>query len=331
MADGLGAFRQGIEEALRQAGYPVTEANVQKAVQVWNAVNASGNMSRADFVAALRYSFTAGGQPPVAAPRAAPVAPTTAPVYVQPGLGATQWAEEQAQSYKVSQLQYQTALDIANINASADRYVAEMRAAVDRELAAGNIDSARAVAQMQIASAEAMQAKQLALDRLMSDRNYEIAQAQVELQQQQLQQQVNEYKAELAANPADWLTYQAFLGGGELPRGASATATQQAPAGDIASAAEALTAGGAQPLYNPALGGVGVGGAQVPGPQEVPHQVLASMTPTEQEMFIGFLKSGIEVAPGQYVAINPEDWLQQASQGFVPGLAETSFAPTYSF
>ena len=322
MSEGLVAFRQGIEQALQQAGYPVTEANVQKAIQIWNKVNPQGTMSRADFVAALRYSLTAGGAPPVMGPAVTP--PTSLPVQVQPGLTQQNWVRAQDQVLHIAELEAQGAQDIANLAASTDRYIAEMSASVQRELASGNITSAQAIAAMQIASAEAMQAKQLALDRLISDRNYEINQAQLQLQEL-------EYKAGLAANPADWLTYQAFLGGGQLPRvGAGATATQQAAAGTIAGTAEGLYAGG-QPLYNPALSGVGVAGARVPGPQEVSHQTLLNMTPTEQAMFQGFLRAGIEVAPGQNVAINPEDWLAQAQRGFVPGVSEASFVPQYNY
>src|SRR4030067_3347939 len=112
MSDGLVAFRQGIEQALQQAGYPVTEANVQKAIQIWNAVNPQGTMSRPDFVAALRYSLTAGGSPPVLGPAVTP--PTYQPVQVQPGLTQQNLVRAQDQVLHIAEMEARGRQDIDN-------------------------------------------------------------------------------------------------------------------------------------------------------------------------------------------------------------------------
>jgi len=329
-----------IYRALQAAGLPTTASNVSMARNIWDY--AGGNLTDAQFVGLIqqnrsRFSGatapTGGGTPGGGAPPGGGAQPSGSDgtLYVQSGLPHAQWLREVDQEKYIYDLQFQTQKDIASINDASARYIADQSAAIQRELAAGNISSMQAITAMQIASAEAMHAKDIALRQLISDREYEINQAQLALNEKQLALQEKQYKAELAANPADWLTYQAFLGGGELPStGASATATQQAPAGTIAGTAEGLYAGG-QPLYNPALSGAGVAGAHVPGPQEVSHQTLLNMTPTEQAMFQGFLQAGVEVAPGKRVAINPQDWLQQAQRGFIPGVSEPSFTPTYNF
>lgn len=328
---GLQDLHDALADALRQAGISPTEENIRLAVDVWNAVNGA-SMSRGDFVQALRWSFAASNipvrqrapSPQPSQPSNQGMFPTDLGIDVQPGLPAQQWAEEQAQALEIARQQYQTSEDIANINAAADRYVADLSAATQQAINSGQISADQAIAAMQIASQEAMQARDLALRQLISDREYETSKAALALQEREL-------KANLAANPADWLTYQAFLSGGTLPSGVSASgeATAPVPGDVIAQIASSLTAPD-NTLYNPALAGVGVGGAHVPGPQEVSHQTASRMSPTELQMLTGFLKSGIEIN-GKRVAINPEDWFQMAAQGWVPTVQESAFTPEYSF
>lgn len=344
----LADFVNAIKNALVGAGYAPTDANVQKAIDLWNAVGGA-NMSTADFVAAIQYSFSSpqgGGQRPatqnvpgyepystygtqLTPTQAAAPQPTSGGVDysqytldVQPGLPQKNWELEQERYWKIAQLEAQTSQDIANIQASASRYVADLNASTQRALQSGDITAQEAMLAKQLAQQEAEFARDLALRQLISDRDYEISKAQLELQNL-------EVRSQLAANPTDWLTYQAFTHGGQLP-GVGASAPEGLPAADetIRQTAEGLTQGGT--LYNPQLSGEGVAGAHVPGPQEVGRYQLYNMNPTDLEMLTGFLRSGIDIN-GKRVAINPEDWFQQSERSWIPTLPESTFVPQYSF
>lgn len=242
--------------------------------------------------------------------------------FVDPTLPGRQWEQEQEQYLHISELQYQTQLDIANINAAADRYVAELNNRIAQEITDRKITAEEGIAARELAQREAEFARDIALRQLISDRTYEINQAQLALQEREI-------KAGLAANPADWLTYQAFLGGGELPGvGAAGDVGETAAAESIRAVAEGLTTPSGA-LYNPRLAGVGVAGAEVPGPQEVSRYQMYSMSPSELDMFAGFLRGGIDIG-GQRVAIDPRDWFQQAQRGFTPTVRESSFMPEYA-
>ncbi len=324
MPAGLDFFLASMQQALQQAGIPANEGTVTLASQAWNYWGGQ-NQSQDWFVSLLQtLSSTPEWQQQLT--------PYTQQqnqggYYIDPaGYNQQQqgnWEAEQKQYFNLAQLMYDTQVEIAGINDASARYIAELQAAVQRAIADGYITSAEGLSALELAQRESEFARTLALQTLMSDRSYEIAQQELALREREM-------KAQLAANPADWLTYQAFLGGGELP-GAGAPGEGAGPASpaDLKEIAERLTTPSGA-LYNPAMAGVGVAGAHVPGPQEVSRQEMYNMTPTDMAMFGGFLRGGIEIGDeGKRVSINPEDWFQQASRGWVPAIGEESFLPVY--
>jgi hypothetical protein len=73
-------------------------------------------------------------------------------------------------------------------------------------------------------------------------------------------------------------------------------------------------------LYNPALGGTGIYGAQIPSPGQVSRRKYLGLDPTQLGILQSFLQAGIDMGG-----------FSMMQKSWVPGLAGATTAPSYEF
>lgn len=279
---------------------------------------------------------------------------------VQPGYMWEVQAREHALSKYVVDLQTQTQRDIANINASTQKEIAAKDRALQLQLQRNQISADKYMQARELAQRESQFARDLALRSLIADREHEINKANLELNRLGEIRMERELQARLAANPQDFVAYELYkrmLPPGQQFTGASPAAESQAnwdlastmaggnatigtvpgqqnmlgtpyeaapPAYDdntLATVAAGIFGQQGETEYNPALGGAGIFGSDIPSPNEFSRAQGGSMTDSELGILQSFLKAGVDMGNGKRVSIDPGEWLSQAEKSWIPTMS----------
>jgi len=249
--------------------------------------------------------------------------------------------------------------------ATLDRALTEKLSLAENELAlklqSNQISFQKYQTDLGLKQQESEFARRIALDTLTADRNFKIQSAQ-QVQSERLLQ------AQLAANPQDLVAYefykralgqpeawdvaqQAAQGGKapltgpgaggfggtlsgiqyEAPPPAYSDATlQNLASGFFGGGAQQGQAGGQQALYNPALGGTGVFGAEIGGPQSISRAQAGQFSEQELGILSSFLRGGVETTPGgQRVSLDPGEYFAQTERSFIPTLGSVGTPTQY--
>lgn len=259
---------------------------------------------------------------------------------VQPGMWWQLEQEQMALQKYIADMQAQTQRDIARINNEAAAALAARQAELEMDLLEKRITHEQFMQERELAQRESEFTRDLALRTLIADRQYEIDQAQLKLNELAEFRQERLLHAQLAANPADTVLYEFYKRGGGTPE-AMAAAQEQANTGyrsllgDYPEPPPAYSDAALQELargftgepgaqYNPRLGGTGAFGANVPSPNDLSRAQLAGMDPNTLGVLQSFIQAGVETSPGgPRIAINPEDWFRQAQQSWIPTVDTT--------
>lgn len=231
----------------------------------------------------------------------------------------------------LQQQQQNHQMRMQEIENAAAAELARMNANLQRELQAGSIASNERVARMQINSSNTQFAKSLALQREEFEH-----QKQVDLLREAREERL--LQAQLAASPADWVAYQFYAR--QLGTPDSLATADQIDSLGLTAGAEGLDQGAppaasdeslqtmvssffgdTQTAYNPRLSGEGVFGTEILSPNQISRKTFEGFSPTDLDMLSSLLRGGINI-DGRRVSINPEDYLSQVQESFVPTLGE---------
>lgn len=247
-------------------------------------------------------------------------------------------AREHALQKYISELEANTARDIANINNQAQADMARQDRELQLRLQRNEIDAQKYLQMRELKQRESEFARDLALRTLIAERDYELGQAELELGRLAEVRMERELQAKLAANPQDFVAYEMYK---RLRAGQTVSATdpslmeaQNQESWDAASLAaqgnellgteegdttligqpydapppaytdETLqqVAQGiqqqAEAAWNPTLAGTGAFGAQINAPNMLSRQQAGNMTDSEMGILTSFLRAGIEKSPG---------------------------------
>ena len=282
----------------------------------------------------------------------------------QPASGAGGNLDLYNTDYIIAQQQMSLEYELQNLNREHDERMRNIdqgfqskMAAEDRrlqdDLLNKQINNSQYMQQRDLAQREAEFARSIAFDQERFRHQKKIDEAQVKLGEAAEARMERQLRAELSANPTDWVAYEEYMrqvqdpsylaraesmGTGAGAEGALVGQSGQpypespAAAGDdrIRGLANSITGGG-NLEYNPNLSGTGYAGANIPSPNQFSREHLMSLSDTEMKMLTGLLQAGIDIGGGQRVAVNPADFFQQAENSFIPTLAEAGPSTQYGF
>jgi hypothetical protein len=241
-------------------------------------------------------------------------------------------------------------LRMQQIEIAAQNDLESKRHGLELDLLNRRIDAEKYMQNLDLAQRESEFARTLSFNREQFRHQQEVDRLNNELARAQEARLERQLRADLAANPADWIRYQeymrqvaspedmtqaaSFMGEGaggplvgisgeEFPE--SPTVATDERIRDVVNSF--LAPGTTTTEYNPQLGGLGYAGATVPSPNQLSRSHLLSLSDTEIGMLTGLLQAGIEMPGGGRVAINPSDWFKQAQQSWIPTLGSIT-APT---
>lgn len=254
---------------------------------------------------------------------------------VIPGYGWEVDARAQAADRLLADINNRADIDIANINAAASARAAQIAA-----------DASLSATEKSIAQSEAEFARRIALDRVIADRDYEVQKAQLELDRLREARAERESAAKMAANPSDFVAYEYYKRNLQNQQGGSSPTGMQGTGGAGATSLNAMTQAQQQAYglnltpyddstlqniaanlfnpgsleYNPRIKGQGAFGSAIESPNTLTRNEAFNLSDTEKQILGSYLKAGINIG-GQQVALDPEDYFQQAENSWVPTLA----------
>lgn len=265
-------------------------------------------------------------------------------VDVQPGLDYQYEVQAQALQKYIADQQNSLSRELFLLNQAASERLAAEDRRLQSDLLNKRIDADKYIQARELKQRESEAARQFAIQRLQSDRAYEIDKATLELNKLQQQMQERETLAKLSANPTDWIAYQFYtrgLGTPEAYNQASQVATgadQQilggpgtpAPVSDtsIQDVARSIQ-NPDQAGYNPDLKGTSAFGAELQSPNTLSRNNVLQLSDTELQMLTGLIQAGIDIN-GKRVAVNPADYFQQAENSWIPTLSSVAAPTQYS-
>lgn len=267
---------------------------------------------------------------------------------------------------RVNREQIANQTDIANINAASRAASDAANARLQKDLQSGRIDADKYLQQRELLQRENEFSRNHALNLRAQDHQERIDEANLELDRAREYREERLLHAELASNPADTVLYEFFKrglgtpealqGGGVGGTGAGAIAdtlggflnggptlsgvdyTPPPPAysdealQQLADTVFGGAGGGAG--YNPNLSGIGAFGAEIKAPNQISRNQFLGMDPSQLGILASFLKGGIQTVPGDdasRVAINPEDYLTQLINSFIPTIESVGGATTTQY
>lgn len=270
--------------------------------------------------------------------------------------------QSEAAAKQLAQLQADYQKQIAEINNAAAMARQKSDEALRKELQAGQITSTEFQQKQALAQQESEFARTIALQKLQEEHNYEIQKAQVAIQQATLglsksadARAERELQARMASNPADFVAYEFYKRqlGQPSSIGQDTGNVQQNTNPDFQQSSNDFQTPGSVPSinpaysdsslssvasslfsptgagYNPNLGGKGVFGATIPSPNKFSRAEASKLSQSEFDILGSFLKGGINIG-GKQVAIDPNDWLQQAQNSWIPQFGtQGKTAPSY--
>lgn len=229
---------------------------------------------------------------------------------------------------------------IENLKAEHEQNLAKINNAAQEALQSGRITAAESQFVRQLAesvasrqSQERIAQAQLELDKMREERQAGEFQQTFGLQERQLAlgekgeaRQERALAASLAANPADWITYQNYA---RQPGNVAGTMGLPPSASDedIRGVASSLFNPSSAP-YNPQLQGTGAFGAKIQAPNTFSRSEVSSLSGSERDMLGGLLKAGVEMG-GKKVSVAPDDYWQQVEKSLIPGLSSIKAPTTY--
>jgi hypothetical protein len=264
---------------------------------------------------------------------------------------------EKAADLKIQQINNDFTQKQNDLNRQFTRQQAESDRALESELQAKRISSSEYMQQRDLAQRETEFARTLALQTLVADRDFQLSEAQLELDRVGEIRQERLLQAQLAANPQDFVAYEFYKRSlGDPQDLAMAQSIQDAQAeGENAAAVQpevnplagdenllgtpypeaqpaysdqtlqmvinAIQGGGGQggdALYNPNLGGTGAFGAEISSPNKISRKQGTSLSTDEMGILSSFLRAGVDVGGGKMVGLNPDEYFKQVEQSWVP-------------
>lgn len=272
----------------------------------------------------------------------------------EPGYGWRLEDMRNAEEQKIQQLNAQLDRDVAAINNAARLQLQQADAQAQRDLQAGLITSQQLMQQRQLAQQESEFARQLSLNQLTEQHDFAIKTSQTELARLAEARQERDLQAHLAANPNDFVAYEFYkrgLGGASAqaaqnsgtptPTGTVIGPTGQPTSGQgdtvngqgyvtpppayddssIQQLAASLLGTPGQP-WNPQLSGTGVFGTHINAPNQLSRRQAGSLDNSEMGILTSLLSAGIDMGGGRRVAINPQDYFQQAENSWIPTMSQ---------
>lgn len=261
--------------------------------------------------------------------------------------------EQNALQKYINDLQSSTQKEIAQLNASTQTALAAKDRQLQLDLLNKRITSDQYMQQRELAQRESEFARTIALQTLIADRDYEINQATLRLNELAEYRAERELSARLAANPADFVAYEFFKRASGTPQAWSAAQNFAAAEGQGEGITPQTLLGEDYPeappayddetlqqvasgifnqdtgAYNPRLSGIGVFGANIPGPQTISRAEGLQLTDAEMGILSSFLRAGVDVGGGKRVALDPGEYFQQVEQSWIPTLTTAGATTNY--
>lgn len=265
----------------------------------------------------------------------------------QAGYGYDILDRAQAGAETLERLQGTQQKEIDALNNAARQQLQQADASLQLKLRNMEITSQQYMQAKQLAQQENEFARWLSLNQLQEKHKFEIDRAQTEINRAAEMRQERALQASLAANPQDWVAYEFYkreLGIPQKEAGVSSTAAtgdlttlegneyEEAPPAYDETAAQSIATklfnpGGEE--YNPNLKGEGVFGTKIESPNTFTRSEALNLSDSEIGMLRGLLKAGVNVG-GKRVALDPDDYFQQAGRSWIPTWGTTNRATQYA-
>ena len=262
-------------------------------------------------------------------------------VPVSGGAGGTSGAYGSIPGYQwtVDELNRAHQAEQAALDRAANKSLQDSINQLQKELQAGTITDAQFRQAKDLAQRESEFARTLAFNQLQQQQDYELRQAQMEINKAAEIRQERETQARLAANPQDWVAYEFYKRSLGTPEGEETPAMTSPLTGkdyeaappaysdeDIQSlAARLFTPEGA--AYNPNLSGEGVFGTTIQSPNALSRREATSLSDVELGMLSGLLRGGIKMGDKR-VSIDPTDYFRQSQESWIPTWRESQLQGT---
>lgn len=266
----------------------------------------------------------------------------------QAGYGWTLQQMQGQQDQYIQMLRGQQQMELQRLDMASKQQMAQQEYQLRLQLQAGEINQAKYELDRKIAQQESEFARSLAQKQLEFQHQQEMDRLSAEIAKGSEMRQERELQAKLAANPQDWVAYEFYK------RAISGDQTQGIDSGGVTSAAatagQNLTDMNGNPYeaappayndqtlqtvatnlfnptvqqdgYNPNMKGTGAFGTTVEAPNTLTRGEAGNLSTSEIGMLSGLLKAGVVGPDGKRVALDPEDYFKQASNSWVPTLAE---------
>ena len=273
----------------------------------------------------------------------------------QAGYGWQLLQMQAGQDTFMQMLKGQQQMELQRLDMASKQQLANQEYQLRLQLQQGDITQAKYELDRKMAQQESEFARTLAQRQLEFQHQKEIDDLQVKIAQGAEMRQERELQAKLAANPQDWVAYEfykrsinggkanATIGAGSDGAQTGSALTQmngtpyeQAPPAYSDQTAQNLATNLFNPTvqqdgYNPNLQGTGAFGTRIEAPNTLTRGEAANLSTAEVGMLSGLLKAGVTGPNGQRIALDPEDYFDQAQKSWIPTLADNSNkATTYS-